>query len=339
MSYKLKQDSIDIFSKEVSASICSQFFKENEKIDGNQLMSITGSKQTNLLLVKMLFDKWQLEMAKLESPYFAFEKEEVKTALAAFMKVLSKHIQVARTDFEPILSNALRVSIILHFDSKKFYQDHLVADEEFDLSVQSLNDLKKYLKFNAIPFFDLLKEVKVETITNKEIKAQIKLAYASADLEEIDAHDFLKELAVIDKFDSLFDMEPEIMEEIEVVKEAPVVQPKAKASKIKLIADEDEEMPGLNHKFEKPTSTLADVLHKKAKKDIESSLNLNDKFMFINNLFGGNKTDFKNALKDLESSSDFDDAKSKVETKYGGEWNMDGEEVQALFQVLERRFS
>jgi hypothetical protein len=336
MSYKLKQDSIDLFSKEVSAEICSEFFKENKKIDGNQLMSITGSKQTNLLLVKMLFDKWQLEMAKLESPYFAFEKEEVKTALDAFMKVLSKHIQVVRNDFEPILSAAISASIILHFDSGKFYKNELISDQESDLSVQSLHDLKKYLKFNAAPLFELLKGIKAEKISREELKAQIESAYASADLNEIDAHDFLKDLGVEDKLDSLFEKEVEV---VEVVKEEPVIQPKRKSSKIKLIADKDDEVPALNHKFEKATSTLADELHKKTKKDIESSLNLNDKFMFINNLFGGNKPDFKNAMKDLESSSDFGDAKAKIESKYGSEWDMDGEEAQALFQVLERRFS
>jgi hypothetical protein len=339
MSYKLKQDSIDVFSKEVSAKICGEFFMENEKIDGNQLMSITGSKQTNLLLVKMLFDKWQLEMAKLESPYFAFEEEEVKTALGAFMKILSKHIQVARTDFEPILSNALIASITLHFDSKMFYQNDLVPEQESDLSVQSLNDLNKYLKFNAAPFFNLLKDIKVEKISSEELKTQIESAYSNAELKEMDAHDFLKELGVLDKIDSLFDKETEVIEEVEIVKEVPVVQPKAKPSKIKLIADEDEELPGLNHKFEKQTATLVDTLNKKAKKDLESSLNLNDKFMFINNLFGGNKSDFKNVLKDLESSDNYSDAKSKIETKYGAEWNMDGEEVQALLEVLERRFS
>lgn len=340
MSYKLKQDSIEVFSKELSAAICDKFFSKNEKIDGNQLMSITGSKQTNLLLVKALFDKWKLEMAKLESPYFAFEKEEVKIALEAFMKVLSKHIAITRVEFEPILVDAISASVEMHFDSTAFFGSRLVDGFENELSIQDLLGLKKYLKFNSNPFFETIVDIDSDQISLKEFTKLVRIAYQNAVLEQVEPEEFLNDLDASEQTDLLFDKEVEVVvAEIQEIKEVVVEQLEVKPTKIKLIADEEDVVPALNHKFEKSTSTLADTLQKRAKKDIESSLNLNDKFMFIDNLFGGDKPAFQNALKDLESSSDFNDAKSKVVTKYGSEWDMDGEEVEALLQILERRFS
>lgn len=340
MSYKLKQDSIEVFSKEISAAICDKFFNKYNMIDGNQLMSITGSKQTNLLLVKALFDKWKLEMAKLESPYFAFEKEEVKIALEAFMKVLSKHIAITKVEFEPILENAITASVEMHFDSAKFFGSSIIDGLDNELVIQDLLGLKKYLKFNSNPFFETIVDIDSDEISLKAFKKLVQSAYENAELEQIEPEDFLNDLEALGQINILFDKEAkEVVEEIEEVKETMVEQKQVKPTKIKLIADEDDIVPALNQKFEKPTSTLADALHKKAKKDIESSLNLNDKFMFIDNLFGGDKPAFQSALKDLESSTDFNNAKSKIENKYGSEWDMDGEEVEVLLQILERRFS
>ena len=338
MSYKLKHDSIDVFSKEISTAICDKFFQMNNKIDGNQLISITGSEQTNLLLVKLLFEKWQLEMDNLKSPYFDFEKEEIKTALSVFMKTLSKHIHVRRKDFEPLLTNAISSSVILHFDSSDFYENRLVIDLDNDVSISGLLELKKYLKFNSSPFFGAIKGLDRDEVTKKKLVKSIKEAYSNADLETVGVEDYLESLNAKDQIETLFEEEKVGMELEEVVEESPV-EGNSKPAKTKVVANDDEMALAINEKFGGASKTLADELHDKTKKDIESSLNLNEKFMFINNLFGGDKEDFKSALIDLEASDDLEEAKSKVWKQYGSDWDFEGEEVEAFIEVLERRFS
>jgi len=339
MSYKLKHNSINVFSKEISAKICDEFFNQNKKIDGNQLMCITGSSQTNLLLVKILFEKWRFEMTKLESPYFDFEKDEVKIALDSFMKALSKHILIERTDFEPILSEALSASVVLHFEPVNFYQDHLLAAFGEKVNSQELIDLKKYLKFNSAPFSKAIARIENDEVSIGELRKLIESSFENFELEVINAEEFLEELNAKNSMDLLFVKEAEKTKPIveEINEELAPSKPKAK--KVKLIADEDENVPALNDKFEKSKKTLVDKLNQKAKKDIESGLNLNEKIMFIKNLFEGNKAAFKVALEDLENSSDLSDAISKVQAQYGGDWDMKGEAAEAFIEVLERRFA
>ena len=84
--------------------------------------------------------------------------------------------------------------------------------------------------------------------------------------------------------------------------------------------------------------TLAEKLQQNTKQNLESSLNLNEKFMFINSLFDGDKQKLSEALSDLEEAGDLDEAKMKA-YKYSENWDMESEEVAAFFEIIERRFA
>ncbi len=72
-------------------------------------------------------------------------------------------------------------------------------------------------------------------------------------------------------------------------------------------------------------------------KSIESSLTLNEKFMFQNNLFHGDNTKMKQAFAAIDQAESLQDALNKANTFNDG-WDMDSEEVEAFMGVLERRF-
>ena len=60
--------------------------------------------------------------------------------------------------------------------------------------------------------------------------------------------------------------------------------------------------------------------------------------MFINSLFEGDKGKLSEALSDLELAENHDEAKLKA-YKYSENWDMESEEVEAFFEVIERRFA
>ncbi len=339
MSYKLKHDSIDVFCKEVTSEICDEFFKVNDVAGGSQLSSLTGSKQCNLLLIKRLFEKWQAETSKLESPYFDFEQAEVQEALSAFMNVLSKHMSVARPDLEPLLESALHDSVLLHFDSLTFYTDRLVAEMDKVIEIEVLQGLKRYLKVNANPFNDAVDAIQKDAITKKNLVKSLNSALSKAELEVASVEEFLNELDASDKLNLLFEEELPIEQEVEQSIEEEEIEEQVEIEPVSVESNGLEESGALNEKYSKSSKTLADELQKKVKKDIESSLGVNEKIMFINSLFGGNKDDFKSALKDIESSTSLADARSKVESNYGTGWDMETEEAEAFIEVLERRFA
>ncbi len=328
MSYKLKHDSIDDFSKELAARICDRFFKDHDHANGQHMMSISGSKQTDLLLIKRLFGKWQSEIEQLESPYFDFQTDEVRDALKEFGNVLSRHINIGREHLEPLLESAIADSVYIHFDPGSFYSYRLLEkDEEM---VDTLKELSKYLKTNAEKFFEVLGKLKKKAVSKTDLSEKLQKKYQTNDVVDFDPSDFLTELDATDMSEMIFEQIAEVREEVEEVHEVGIEEEEELAPEI------EDNGAAINEKFSQSKKTIADELKKQVVKDIESSLTLNEKFMFINGLFNGNKDEFKEALKSLELSTSYDEAKSKVENSY--DWDMETEEAEAFLEVLERRF-
>lgn len=334
MSYKLKQDSIQGFSSKVSKSICDRFYGANDRMDGATLMQLTDSKQTNSFLVKMLFEKWQEETEKLQSPYFDFEHDKVKEALKTFMNVLSGYISVKRQDLETLLEQAVRETVLITYDPVAFVQS---------VMARSGNISRKYIKTRKASF------KKLDNLSH----------VTGADFDDefpVSPEDFVKAFGanVSDLFEeevqSFFDQIDDDEAEEEVVLEAPsepVVDltpepvPDPTPDPIKSIAEESEvELDTINDRFNGngKVQTLADKLKQNTKQSLESSLNLNEKFMFINSLFDGDKQKLSEALSDMEEAGDLDGAKMKA-YKYSENWDMESEEVAAFFEVIERRFA
>lgn len=88
------------------------------------------------------------------------------------------------------------------------------------------------------------------------------------------------------------------------------------------------------------TETLAEKLTKTKIKDLRQGIALNQKFLFMNDLFGGEKEAYDAALDKLNSFDSIIEAKafltSEVENKY--DWKEDSSSVQQFVTLLERKF-
>lgn len=339
MSYKLKQDSIQGFSSKVSRSVCDRFYSANDRAEGAALMQFTKSKQANSFLVKALFEKWQEETGNLKSPYFDFEHEKVKEALKTFMNVLSGYISVKREDIEPLLTQAVKETVLITFDPVAFVQS---------VMARSGNISNKYIKTRK-GSFKKLKSLSYVSESDFEKDSPISpeqfvevFGMSIGDLFEEEIQSFFDQIEEEDEEEiipvAIPEPEPDPVPEV-MAEPEPEVESQPEAVKTLVEVESEAESDTINDRFNGngKVQTLADKLKQNTRQSLEASLNLNEKFMFINSLFEGDKQKLSEALSDLEEAGDLEGAKMKA-YKYSENWDMESEEVAAFFEVIERRF-
>lgn len=109
-------------------------------------MSITPTKQLNLLIIKNLFERWQEETESIKSPYFDYETPEIAEAMEKLMNLLSRNISVKRTYFEPLLIQATEDTLRLLLAPYLFYEQEFDNQgTRFHLE-EDFKPLAKYIK-------------------------------------------------------------------------------------------------------------------------------------------------------------------------------------------------
>lgn len=106
--------------------------------------------------------------------------------------------------------------------------------------------------------------------------------------------------------------------------------------------EEDAETPSINDKLNKQNeNSLADKLKQNKIKDLKQAIGINEKFLFINELFEGNLNDYNNAIAQLNSLSSKTEAdtfiESELKIKYN--WNENSKAKNIFIELVERRFS
>jgi hypothetical protein len=74
---------------------------------------------------------------------------------------------------------------------------------------------------------------------------------------------------------------------------------------------------------------------------ITGAISLNQRFLFTNNLFGGNIQAFSHSLEELELCKDFIEAKELILKKYVPRymWDISGAEAEEFIDIVKRRFN
>jgi len=331
MSYKLKQESISSFSTATAATICTEFFAGEDKISGEAIMSLTDVRQVNSFIIEALFTQWQAEMARLRSPYFNYEAEEVQIALKEFMNTLSEHISIGRGHLEPLLTRAIEATILLTFAPKTY-----VLNYWFDSKKESLPKGKlRYIKTHVEGF----------KLIHDTAKTPINPAYLGNLFDSMSSHfdipepqEFLQKLKSESKLDLLFKKEqtaeptpsPVFTPEIEETPEA----------KNTVAAKHENGKETVNDRFNgtSHTPTLAEKLQKNSTQALEKSLTINERIMFTKTLFEGDQALMSKVLEELDTANSVDEALAKTQP-YNKKWDIEGDEMDAFIQVLKRRFN
>lgn len=101
------------------------------------------------------------------------------------------------------------------------------------------------------------------------------------------------------------------------------------------------DMPSLNDRLRQSTTELSDRLKESPIKDLRKAIGINDRFLFINELFRGDEAMYERSIKTINSFNIFAEAEywisRELKTKLG--WNIDHPAVDQFDSLVKRRFS
>jgi len=99
--------------------------------------------------------------------------------------------------------------------------------------------------------------------------------------------------------------------------------------------------PSLNEKLSvSQPQTLAEKLQKKPISDLKAAIGLNQKFLFMNDLFEGENSAYNEAINKLNAFSTIEEAKNhllELGTRY--KWTLENENVVTFTELVERRYA
>jgi hypothetical protein len=99
--------------------------------------------------------------------------------------------------------------------------------------------------------------------------------------------------------------------------------------------------PSLNDKLKQSTTELADQLAEPPVKDLRKAIGINDKYLYINELFRGDETMYERSIKTINGFTILPEAEywiqRELKVKLG--WSEANETVKQFNQLIKRRFS
>ena len=158
MQKKLNEDFIEKYSEQFAAKISEDFYASHSHISGQEILNVTPSRQVNFFVIKFLFNNWQQESQRLESPFFNYRAIEVKKALLQFMNVLSRFIQVERKEFEALLQDAIRDTLFLIMAPNAYLEIEFDRKGTEELNEKMAKGILKYIKIAKTDFEQYFQE-------------------------------------------------------------------------------------------------------------------------------------------------------------------------------------
>jgi hypothetical protein len=112
-------------------------------------------------------------------------------------------------------------------------------------------------------------------------------------------------------------------------------------SREKEVNDMGSQPESLNDKLKQGKTELVEVLKETPVKDLRKAVGINDRFLFINELFRGDESMYERCIKTINSFNIFAEAEYWItrELQVKLAWNTDLPTVQHFYQLVKRRFS
>jgi len=126
-----------------------------------------------------------------------------------------------------------------------------------------------------------------------------------------------------------------------VQQQAPTtsVPPAARATEVNQAAGAS--APSVNDLLKAPVIELSEKLNEGAVKDLRKAIGINDRFLYINELFRGDEVMYERSIKTINSFAIFPEAeywiRRELKTKLG--WDDNEPIVKQFYQLVRRRFS
>jgi hypothetical protein len=107
------------------------------------------------------------------------------------------------------------------------------------------------------------------------------------------------------------------------------------------VNDASAQSESLNDKLKQGKTELVEVLKETPVKDLRKAVGINDRFLFINDLFRGDENMYERSIKTINSFSIYAEAEYWIsrELKLKLAWDSNSATVQHFDQLVKRRFS
>ena len=342
MATLLNPDFLKSYQRSFSEAVVNEAYADQESLGGKGLLRLSPCKQLNFFVMKSLFNQWQEEMRRLESPYFDYKAAEVKKAMVQFMNVLSQHIQVGQSDIRQLIEEALEQCLLIVVDPAAFVKSEFEGRADLSYSPKQSSQLLKYIKVLGPQFHDLFLERASGSYT--EVIEQAERYFAEVDLTEAQETVFSELSQVLpitlqdvfgedsSKPEPIPDPEPvphEVEETFEVDEEPETVEPTV-----------DDRPATINDQFERAAPLVEHLQHTGEVASIMESISLNQRYMFAQELFSGDANVFQKAIGEIEHERSFDEAVEHLVSNYAGQndWDMNSEVVKELLKAIFRKF-
>ncbi len=325
----MNRPGLEKYSGEFTDKVLNAFYASRYKIKGPEILELTEVAQLNYFILKSLFESWQNESANLRSPYFDYENEEVVNSMDQLMNALSRNISIGRSDFEPIMQKAVLDSLLIIFSPYDFFINEIKTSFKEQVAIEGIRQNEKYIKVNNHLYSALIS--KFEDKASDDTSS----AEAVALLDEV----FMEFKGTPDDFD-------------------PYLESFSKVIPLNLETiygeeEQDELKDILNDKFQQSNttvndslgsdevSTVAESLQKDGLKTIGNSLSVNQRFMFVKELFQGDIEEFNKTIDFLDQCGDEADAIKYVNDNYArpNSWDFEKEEVAEFYELISLKFA
>lgn len=250
------------------------------------------------------------------------------------------------------------------FESMDSHQGRIpqIEMDIFMRNIQKLYEDTTYLKklneniigISAVEEESLIEEKKVEEVINEIEFSQKEVVLASVVEESIVVDQKVEEMEAVP---IIADLKSEVMEQVsvsEIVDEPKKVIAETESSLDEIVAQPNlennlfsqvkasPEISDLNKKLAdaRNTHSIVEKLQNHRIENLKSVIGINDKFYFINELFGGNAQKYEDIIYTLNNFKKLDDAMQYFSTlKYRFNWNEESEPFEKLVNMLERKFN
>lgn len=340
MESKLNLKAVQEYSTAFAVAVADHAFASQDKVTGKEILVLTPVKQVNLFIINELLNKWRTETQKVRSPYFDFEAPEVEEALLEFMNTLSQHIAVDREHLFPLLESATQNTLLLLLDPLYFYLQ-VLSNVQYGLTQENVKELFKYIRINR-SFPDLLLQ-HLQQEGKDEVHASYALWLLEERAEQI-SHSREDKSTLLSEFSKIkpvgehsFSLQPASSPSATSFNEKKEDNKGAKSVKV-------EEGPKTLNDYlnaKTPGASLADIHQKKKIDNFRNHISVNQRYMFIRELFGNNQEEYSRALKELEQHQTYVDAFNYLRHEYAGKyrWRMDSEEVVEFLEIISKRYN
>lgn len=324
MENKLNQLALKQYATKYSDLLVEKLFADKKLMSGKEIINEMPAKQVGLFVLFNLFKMWKLEVTQLKSPYFDYENNDVKLKLTELMNLLSKHISVSRENLYPLVVKSVENTLLLIISPLKYYEELVDSYDGIAPNMDEVKDLQRFIKING-HMRDALITAWASNFNKEELfdKAFEGLNEPPEDVSEL-----------VIPFNELLPIDIETFWLEDGTEDTEVL--------IEEEENDEVEFETIHTQFaEKNPILLADSLgFETSQSSLKMMLTINQKFMFVNDLFDGNSEDFNNVIDFLDTCETKDVILKFLHNNYiqRGSWKVESPQVKEFLALIDKKF-